>query len=166
MCLAAAPILGDIVTVVKPLVSYRVHGRNDGAMLDLKVDHFAREVTRAQQRFDYGQRVAKTAGIPFSNDALDKGLSYLQYRFASLKLTPDKHPIAGDSIPSVLTDAVKAVFYEQGYGNKTKLVIVVWIFALATLPRAMARILIQWRFAPATRPKIIQHLLAATKLAR
>ncbi len=31
-CIAAAPYLGDVLTIAEPLVSYRVHGRNKAAM--------------------------------------------------------------------------------------------------------------------------------------
>ena len=166
ICLAAAPLLGDVVTIAKPLVSYRVHGRNQGAMLELNVARFAREVTRARQRFDYAQRLAKKIGSDMPDSVIDRGLSYLQYRLASVKLMPATHPIAGDSVARVFCDVLKAAMVRQGYGYNTKLIVVLWAFLVALLPRGVARSIVQWRFAPASRPKLFKYLLRWIKIIR
>ncbi|HTV24464.1 MAG TPA: glycosyltransferase family 2 protein, partial [Polyangiaceae bacterium] len=81
-CLAAAPHLGDIVTIPKPLVCYRVHGRNVGAMSKMEVTRLRREVTRAEWRFRYAQRLAAADGQPIPDATLDNSLNALAYRLS------------------------------------------------------------------------------------
>ena len=65
-CLAAAPLLGDVITVAKPLVSYRVHDRNQGALSKLDVHQFERQMTRARQRHAYALGIARRVGAPLA----------------------------------------------------------------------------------------------------
>ena len=39
--LTLAPILGDVLTIRKPLARYRIHGANDGALGSLNAAKFA-----------------------------------------------------------------------------------------------------------------------------
>ncbi len=87
-CLAAAPFLGDVVTVAKPLVSYRVHGRNQGALLNLDVRQFERQMTRARLRRKYACSIARSIGLELREDAVDRSFTYLCYRASSLKMAP------------------------------------------------------------------------------
>ncbi len=61
--LAAAPVLGDVVTIARPLAFYRVHGRNDGAMLEIEARKFSGELRRAHRRFAYMQRSGGGGGL-------------------------------------------------------------------------------------------------------
>jgi glycosyltransferase involved in cell wall biosynthesis len=165
-CLAAAPFLGDIVTIPKPLVSYRVHGRNYVAMKALNQDHLAREVRRAVARFQYGQEIAKLAGINVPNGALNKSLWLTPYRLASLRLTPGQHPLANDTPMLLLFDAVCGATVSQGYSVRERLALLIWAFMAALLPLSFARNLIEWRFCPSTRPKALNVLLSRLKIVR
>jgi glycosyltransferase involved in cell wall biosynthesis len=166
ICLAAAPLLGDIVTIEKPLVSYRVHGGNQGAMLILEATRFAREVTRARQRFAYAQRLAEKIGSEMPDHAIDRGLSYLQYRLASLRLAPGIHPIAGDTVGLVFSDVVRGTFTRQGYGGTGKLAILVWAFLVAVSPVGLVRYVVEWRFVAGRRPKVLGQMLKAFGVLR
>lgn len=164
--LAAAPFLGQVVTVPEPLVSYRVHGRNDGAMSEVDGPKFAREVARTQARFAYAQRIATRAGLDMPDAALDRSLSYLPYRLASLRLAADQHPIAGDSRLQALRDVWRAAFWPQGVSTKGRLVLVVWSTLVALAPASLARTLILWRFAPGARPKALRTALMRLRVIR
>jgi glycosyltransferase involved in cell wall biosynthesis len=164
--LAAAPFLGDVVTVPKPLVSYRVHGSNDGAMSEVNGAKFAREVVRTQARFAYAQRIARGAGLEMPDRALDRSLSYLPYRLASLRLAPQAHPIARDNRFKVLRDTVAAASWPQGVSTKGRLVLVVWSTVVALAPASLARTLILWRFAPGARPKVLKTALMRLRVIR
>ena len=61
-CLAAAPFLGDVVTIRKPLVWYRVHGKNDSNLFSNHT-RFGREVARAEARWKFARKAAEAAGI-------------------------------------------------------------------------------------------------------
>jgi glycosyltransferase involved in cell wall biosynthesis len=53
-----ASVLGaDVVTIARPLVDYRIHGRNDGAMRTLDAARFAREWRRARRRNHYARQM-------------------------------------------------------------------------------------------------------------
>ena len=165
-CLAAAPLLGDVITVAKPLVSYRVHDRNQGALSKLDVHQFERQMTRARQRHAYALGIARRVGAPLAEGALDRHLGYLGYRLASLKLAPDRHPIADDSGLKVLADLVPAVFAPQGVGLSGRAAMLAWGLVVALLPAPLARRPILWRFAPSTRPQFLRNLLTRLHVVR
>ena len=134
-CLAAAPLLGDVVTIAKPLVGYRIHGRNDGAMSAFDVTRFARELARAQWRFAYAQsdRPARTASsIP--DRVFRHSLATLPYRLASLRLDPQRHPIAGDSLRAVVADTIRAAFVPQGRTPLACAALVAWTLLVGPAP--------------------------------
>jgi len=158
-CLAAAPFLGDVVTIPMALGSYRIHGRNDGAASRLDAQQFQLHVVRARQRHVYAQRIARRVGIAIEDRAIDASLSYLPYRLASLRLAPAAHPIDGDSAGAVLLDVLRAVSKPQGMSAKGKLVIGVWTMLVALLPRRAGNRLILWRFVPGARPQALRATL-------
>src|ERR1700722_5218809 len=164
ICVTAAPFLGDVVSIPKPLAAYRIHGRNDGAMLRLNIDHMTRSTERCRLCFSYAQKIAKTTGIIVRDEALNKRLHYLEYRLASLKLMPARHPVKGDSLLQVLMDVLKGAMTPQGYSPKAILTLVVWAFAVGLSPRTIAYRLTEWRFVPTTRPKVLQRMLKAIKV--
>ena len=165
-CLAAAPFLGDVVTIPKPLGSYRVHGRNDGAASRLDATQFHLHVVRARQRHVYAQRIARRVGIAVADRAIDRSLSYLPYRLASLRLAPATHPIAGDSAFAVMLDVLRALPKPQGMSPKGKAAIGVWAVLVALLPTWAGNRLILWRFVPAERPQALRTTLVKLGLIR
>jgi glycosyltransferase involved in cell wall biosynthesis len=158
-CLAAAPFLGDVLTVPKTLGSYRIHGRNDGAASTLDVKQFQLHVVRALQRHVYAQRIARRVGLEIRDDAINGSLSYLPYRLASLRLNPATHPIANDGSFAVFRDVLRALPKPQGMSAKGKATIAVWAALVALLPRQAGNQLILWRFVPAARPKALRATL-------
>jgi len=159
-CLAAAPLLGDILTIAKPLASYRIHGRNDGAMSALDVTRFARELARAQWRFAYAQDIARRNGIAIPDHVFRNSLATLPYRLASLRLGPERHPIPGDSLRAIVADTIRAGFVPQGRTPLACAALVAWTLLVAALPRRAGTPLALWRFASPSRPKLLQWALA------
>jgi len=155
-CIAAAPYLGDVLTVPKPLVAYRVHGRNDGAQTELDPLRFGREVTRAIQRFAYSQRIARRVGIAVPDQAVFRSLSVLGYRIASLRLLPEVHPIPSDARVRILRDLIRGLSSPQGVGPLGKIILAVWTVTVALAPVSIVRKAVLWRFAPAARPKLLR----------
>ncbi|HUA55662.1 MAG TPA: glycosyltransferase family A protein [Candidatus Sulfotelmatobacter sp.] len=158
-CIIAAPVFGDVVTIAKPLVSYRVHGRNQGAMSSLNVERFAREVARAQLRSLYAHEVAKTGGLDVPRDAIRRSLWLLPYRIASIKLAPRAHPIVGDRMVVALADGLRGAMVPQGRTKRARVILTLWSILVALLPSAIARTLILWRLSSVTRPPVLQWLL-------
>ena len=165
-CLAAAPLLGDVRTIPAPLVSYRVHGRNDGALSALDIHAFGREMTRALQRHAYACEVAAAAGINVSEHAINRSLRYLSYRLASLKLAPATHPIRDDSMVSILLALHSALFAPQGVSRKARLLLLAWAWAIAISPGPINSRLVLWRFAAGARPRALRTVLTRLGVLR
>lgn len=165
-CLAAAPLLGQVVTIAKPLVDYRVHGKNQGALSKLDVHQFERQMTRSRQRLAYAQGIARDEGLHIADSAIDRSLTYLGYRIGSLVLAPQAHPIAGDSRWKLLAHVCRAVFAPQGLTVKARAAMGLWAMGTLLAPRAVASRLILWRFAPGTRPQALKGWLVRARVVR
>lgn len=165
-CLAAAPYLGDVLTIAKPLVAYRVHGKNQGALSSLDARQFSRQMTRARQRQEYATGIAARVGLALSPRAIDRSLTYLGYRLGSLMLAPQDHPLPGDTRWRVLKDITAAVFAPQGLGLKARLAMLAWAWAVVLSPTALGRKLILWRFAPATRPQQLRRWMTRLRVVK
>jgi hypothetical protein len=164
-CLSAAPHLGDVLTVPRPLASYRVHGRNQGAMLSFEPQRLALELRRAQWRFQYAQQLARSAGVTIPDAAFRRSLATLPYRMASLRLAADRHPIPHDTIARVVLDTVRAALVPQGRSAPAVVALVAWAILVAFLPEAMGKQLALWRFASPSRPPVLQRALTLLRVA-
>jgi hypothetical protein len=165
-CLAAAPFLGDVLTIAKPLVKYRVHGANQGAMSALSAARFSKDVQRAQFRFRYGQSAARSVGIEVPDSALQCSLAFLPYRLASLKLSRDAHPIANDRSSKVLRDLIVACFTPQGVPARSRAALCVWATSVALSPAPIGNRLLLWRFASSSRPQALKRVLRALRVVK
>lgn len=164
--LAAAPYLGEVVTIAKPLVSYRVHGDNDGAMASFDRTRFRRELRRAIWRFAYARGIAARAGMVLPAQAFDRSLSALPYRLASLCLEPALHPIPGDTVPQVVSHFLRAAFVAQGVSVSGRAALLLWALGVAAAPRSLREQIILWRFASATRPRVLRRGLQLLRVVR
>ena len=165
-CIAAAPFLGEVFTIPKALVDYRVHGRNADAVSQLDTDRFGRQTTDAIRRFEYAQRTARKVGIEVPDRG--KHLSYPQLRFrvASFRLARTRHPIAGDTTTKILMDAIRAAMTPQGIRPMSALVTLAWALLVLIAPRPIAESLVHWRLSPRDRPKVLRKVLSATGVMR
>lgn len=157
-CLAAAPYLGDVLTVAEPLVSYRVHGKNQGAMATLDPRRFGFEVKRALFRLRFARAAAGGQGVP-GDEALNRSLSFLPYRLASLKLLPAEHPLPGDSSWKLLRDLTQACLTPQGVPVRARATLWLWGLSVAVMPPKLGRELVRWRFLPTSRPQLLKRSL-------
>jgi Glycosyl transferase family 2 len=165
-CLAAAPHLGDVLTLPKPLVDYRVHGKNDGAITVLDAKRFAAEVKRAQARFRYAGSLRGGAFLPRSEASLGRSLALLPYRLASLKLAPAEHPIPRDSSWKVLRDLTVACCTPQGVTRRARVALCLWSVSLAVAPRAVGGRIALWRFSSGSRPELLKKALRALDVVK
>lgn len=142
----AAPFFGDVMTVNKPLVKYRVHGGNDSNLF-AKEGLFAREVARGYARFLYSQRIAHTLGINIPDANFRKNLHVLQHRIPSVTLSPALHPLPWDNKYQVLKDTIRSTFIFDAMSRKHRFVLFVWSILTLLAPKPIARKLIQLRFS-------------------
>lgn len=165
-CLAASPHVGEVLTVPEPLVAYRVHGKNAGAVTTLNAAQLIRQLVKTRQRFDYARDIARQYGGHVADDALNRSLNYLPYRLGSLIIAGDAHPIAGDSRGAVLLDMLKASLTPQGRAWTGRLSFVVWGLLVCASSRTFAERIILWRFAPSARPRFLTGALKSLKVIR
>lgn len=164
--LAAAPACGDVITIAKPLVDYRVHGLNHGAFLQLDDERFAREINLARRRHKFFTEIASSADLHVAPEALKKNLIYACLRTASYTLRPDIHPIKGDSAARILIDGCRSFGYPQGFSFAQRASILLWIVGVLLSPPLFRRTLVSWRYASAQRPKWIRQALKLFRMAR
>jgi glycosyltransferase involved in cell wall biosynthesis len=160
--LATAPLLGDVITVSKPLVSYRVHRSNDGAQQKLDMARISRDFGRHIARCNYATRTAARWGIEVPPDRWRYGYYNLAMRLASLRLLAAEHPLPYDSLGSCLADAGRSMFRSQGLTPLRHLAMTLWLLVIGLSPIFVARNLISWRFAPPTRPRFIQRFIQSS----
>jgi hypothetical protein len=107
-CLAAAPYLGDVVTVPKPLVGYRIHGGNRSG---LRVDprRFAAQIDRTVARHGFARGLAGPPAMdPVSE--LRRGRHRLQMRVAAHRVCAGVRPLLADTRAGLARDAVLSPF--------------------------------------------------------
>lgn len=162
----AAPAYGDVMTIPKPLVDYRVHGENHGAFLQLDDTRFAREVDVTRRRFKFFLEIAASVGFCVASDALNRNMLYLCLRAASFALRPDCHPIANDRAGRVVADMFKALAYPQGFSYAQRASLFFWTLTVLLAPNRLARSVVSWRYAPTSRPRVMRFVLNLLRVIR
>jgi hypothetical protein len=156
-----------VVTVPRPLVSYRVHGRNQGAMSSVDgAARFAREVARSTRQFAYSQRIAAEMGYELPNSAASRSLSMLPYRIALFRLAPRSELNGEGGRWHLLGDAVRAARSPQGISIRGRLALTAWSALVLLAPLGLAQRLIEWRFVPTSRPRRVARMLTGLGIVR
>jgi glycosyltransferase involved in cell wall biosynthesis len=142
-CLAAAPFLGDVVTVPKPLVRYRVHGSNrSGLRGDPR--RFTRQIERACQRDRFAREV--TGGANADCLPLRRGRHLLQMRVAERRVCAGRPPLPGDRRSRMMWDSIANLFAPGPESAAHRLAVSAWCVATLVAPARVARRLVTWRF--------------------
>jgi hypothetical protein len=160
-----APLYGDVLTIDRALGYYRVHDRNMGAQHELSTDKFIRYIRHDLQRSDFLRKHARHLGFVVPEDPLDRAILHLQYRLASIRLMPERHPIEGETVAGITFRAFKALFWLEDH-RLSRFVLLVWFGSVALLPRPLARRLITWRFVPERRSGRMTWLLRRFRVLR
>lgn len=156
-CLAAAPFLGDVVTVAEPLVAYRVHGSNTST-LTRSPHTYGAAVERALQRHAFGRA---WGGLqPVDTRSLRRSRHLLQLRIASRRLSPTTHPLAGDTIGRLLLDAVRSPLHPGPESPLFRAAVMLWSVVTVVAPGRVARRLVDARFGsgPGGRPSLVPKI--------
>jgi hypothetical protein len=154
------------VTIPKPLVDYRIHGRNADAATAFDTSRYGRQAVDAVRRFEYAQRIAGRAGIAIADSARHLAFPQLRFRVASFRLARECHPVAGDTTLRIMIDALRAALTPQGVGAHAAAVTFVWAALVLMAPRRAAEALVHWRLSPGGRPPGLRRLLSAVGVTR
>jgi len=147
-CLAAAPLLGDVVTLPEVVVGYRRHGANDSNLLG-DTRRFPREVRRARARWRYAQQLRDEPTNEVGDGPLFRSRELLQLRVASWRLVPDERPLPGDSRWRVLLDSLRAPLPVGPEPAAARVLIMLWCLATLLAPGKVARALVRRRYGGA-----------------
>jgi hypothetical protein len=146
-CLAAAPYLGDVLTVGEPLVGYRVHGDNRSSLRS-DPSRFTRQIERAWQRHDFARELSgqQPPGPAGALPALRRGRHLLQMRVAQARVAPEPPPLPGDTRVRLTWDALRSPWSPGPDRPAHRLAAVAWCLATLAAPLPLARRLVGWRF--------------------
>ncbi len=153
------PFYGRVASIEEPLGAYRLHGGNLWASLDGKN---GRE-TLAQVQYDLRKQELLARRAAALGHAVPRGLSLrdhrrVQYRIASLRLNPGKHPISADDPLDLLHGGLNAVWRYSRLSRRQRIVYSLWFICVGLLPLRMAKPVISWGLSARTRPGVIDRL--------
>jgi hypothetical protein len=166
LLLTLAPILGDVLTVRKPLVRYRIHPESWGGMGSLDVVKLRIRLAQDVERGRLLATVCQRLGLPIPRDPVGRSLNHLQYRLASYLTEPSAHPFPGDTLPGLLCRLVWSATTSAQMPLRDRAILLAWSIACVAAPRNWRRNLILWRFSATSRPAAIKTLLGALSSLR
>ncbi len=133
------PLLGRVVSLDTIGAQYRVHGANgyepQGTALDLR--HVRDNVGFAEATTRAITALADEVGCPRPRRVLS--LADLGNRLISLRLDPQRHPLPGDRVATLLADAALALSRRRDVRPVMRVLFAGWFAAFALAPRAIAR---------------------------
>lgn len=131
-------LLGPIRSLGEVLASYRVHGRNsyEPQQAELSLDHVRKAIVRSEPTARALLALAERLQVPHPERILS--IADLANRVTSLKLDPDRHPIAGDRLWGLVADSVRAARRRDNAGLAMRAMFVGWFVAMAAAPRPLA----------------------------
>ena len=157
--LTLAPLLGDVLTIRKPLARYRIHGKNGCAMDSLQIEKLRKRLHQDVERAQLFVTACRELRLPAPRDPLRYSLNHLEYRFASHLVEPSAHPFPEDTRTSLVFRLMSSATRSSQMRLRDRAILVTWAIACALAPRYHQRNLILWRFAAVSRPAVIRTLL-------
>jgi glycosyltransferase involved in cell wall biosynthesis len=158
--LTIAPILGDVLTIRKPLARLRIHDASWGSMTrSLNVAKLRQQLHQDIERAQLFASVSRELGLPVSRDPLKHNFHHLQYRVASYLVEPSAHPFPEDRVISLGCRLIWAAttYWQMPYRERA--VLLIWIIACLLTPSFYVRNLVEWRFVAMSRPAVVRTLL-------
>ena len=158
--LTIAPILGDVLTIRKPLARLRIHGASWGAMMESLNTGKLRQLLRQDvERARLFATVSRQLGLPIPRDPLKQSFHHLQYRLASYLVEPSAHPFPEDTKSSLVFRLIFSVAKSSQMPSRDRAILITWAIMCAVAPHYYLRNLILWRFSAVSRPAVVRTLL-------
>lgn len=145
-CLAAAPYLGDVISISRPLVRYRVHGDNRSS-LGSDPCRFGRQIYRALQRQQFALELAGHGGDESVLRSLRRGRHLLQLRAAERRLCHGDPPLPEERRRRIGLDAITSLTAPGPEPVADRIAVSLWCLAILAVPEAVARRMIRSRFS-------------------
>jgi hypothetical protein len=164
--LTLAPILGDVLTIRKPLARYRSHDASYGGMGSLDAFKLRKQLHQDVEKARLFARVCRQLRVPVPDDPLRYSLNHLQYRLASHLVEPSAHPFPEDTMAGLAYRLVSSASMSSQIRWRDRAILVAWTIACVLAPSGFRRNFVLWRFALTSRPRAINALLAALSSLR
>jgi glycosyltransferase involved in cell wall biosynthesis len=158
--LTIAPILGDVLTIRKPLARYRIHGASWGSMMSsLNALKLRQRLHQDIERAHWFTTVSHQLRLPVPSDPLRDSLNHMEYRLASYLVEPSAHPFPEDTKASLVFRLLSSVTRSSQMPLRDRAILIAWAVACALAPGYFRRNLILWRFSAISRPTVVRTLL-------
>jgi hypothetical protein len=156
-----SPLYGRVVSVDKILASYRTHDSNSWGTLTFTPARFARMVRNDLAREAWlRERVAADGKYSVSADSMnEQSMLHMQYRLVSRRFVPEDHPVAKETVGSIVQKGLKACLSAPNVRPSQRLVMLAWYAGVGLMPRTVAFQLARMRFSPGERPRFLRQLL-------
>jgi glycosyltransferase involved in cell wall biosynthesis len=137
-----APLLGPVTFLPEIGACYRLHGSNNFARKtkELDVPQIRGFITYAQKTCGYIERFANMWQLSTRPGKVRNlsSVSILSKRFTSLKLDPERHPIAGDTAWGLFQAGVAASWRRFDVSWPMRMLYILWFIAMLPAPKRMA----------------------------
>jgi glycosyltransferase involved in cell wall biosynthesis len=141
-----APVYGDVVTIPRPLASYRIHGKNLWSNTGTDLQRLPERIRQRASEVALMQRHARERGVALPDqNALDHEIAFVNYRLMAKALGLSYDGSGGDTRAGLLSQALRVLKNER-YPARLSVAHAVWFGALALAPRAPAERLMRLRF--------------------
>lgn len=147
-CLAAAPYLGDVLTIARPLVYYRIHGANRSSIA-ADPTRLQRQIDRAWSRHQFAWEISGRSRDDVREVVrpLRRGRHLLQMRVAERRVCSGPPPLPTDGRGRMLIDSIVSIGAPGPESIPHRLAVSAWCLATMVAPRRIAHRLIRRRFA-------------------
>jgi hypothetical protein len=164
--LTIAPILGDVLTIRKPLARYRIHATNTMAMSSLDTAKLRYQLEQDVERVRWFAIVAQQLGFSVLHDPLRNNPTHLQCRLASYLVEPSAHPFSKDTKSSLVCHLMSSLIRSSQMPLRDRAILLAWTIVCALAPPRYRQNLILWRFVGKSRPPVIRTLLGTLSSLR
>jgi hypothetical protein len=164
--LTLAPLLGDVLTIPKPLARYRIHDGSYGAMGSVSAFKLRGFLHQDAEKAHLFARVSHQLGLSIPSDPLKSSLNHLQYRLASYLVEPETHPFATDTKSALMCRLICSAIKSSQMRARDRTILICWAIACAAVPQNYRQNLVLWRFTATARPAAIKTLLGVLSSLR
>lgn len=164
--LTLAPLLGDVLTIRKPLARYRSHGGSYGGMQSLDALKLRKQLHQDVEKKKLFLTASRQLRISVTPDPLPHSLNHLQYRLASYLIEASAHPFPEDTLSGLVCRLILSAIRSSQMRSCDRAILVAWTIACVIASSRFRQNLVQWRFAPTSRPQVIKILLGALSSLR
>jgi glycosyltransferase involved in cell wall biosynthesis len=157
--LTLAPMMGNILTIRKPLARFRIHATNTWGMRSLDPAKIRKRLRQDEELALLFARASQQLHLPPVHDPLSRNFNHLQYRLASRLVERSVHPYKGDTVIGLGCRLIYAAITYSQMPLRERTILLIWTIACVLTPSSYRRNLIEWRFVAISRPAVVRTLL-------